>query len=275
MPLDKYRSANRANWDDRAPIHLKSKKVYDNEGFKADPKTISPVVEFDRHEVGDVTGKSLLHLQCHIGHDTLSWARLGAVVTGVDFSEKAIAAAREISRESGTPGRFVVAELYDSPEVLPETFDIVYTGTGALCWLPDIAGWAKVVARFVRPGGTFYIREAHPIAWTLDYERTDGRLEIKLPYFEGKPRRYDADFTYVEVEGKVKNETTYEWNHGMGEIVTALIEAGFRIEALREYQFLEWQAMPSMVHGDDGKWRLPEGRERLPLMYSLRATREG
>ena len=275
MKLDKYRSANLANWNDRVPIHLKSKTVYNIEEFKADPDRITPVVEFDRHELGDVTGKSLLHLQCHIGDDTLSWARLGAKVTGVDFSENAIAAARNISRESGTPGRFVLSELYESPNVLPETFDIVYTGNGALCWLPDIAGWAQVVARFVRPGGSFYIREAHPTFQSLDQERVDGKLEITLPYFESTPQRWDEETTYVKVEAKMAHATHYEWNHGLGEIVTALIETGFRIEQLKEYQFLEWQAMPSMVKGDDSKWRLPEGSERLPLMYSVQATREG
>jgi SAM-dependent methyltransferase len=275
MPLDEYRAANRANWDDRVPIHLKSKTVYKDAEFRSNPEMISPVVEFDRRALGDVTGKSLLHLQCHIGHDTLSWARLGAVVTGVDFSEKAVAAAREISRESGTPGRFVLAELYDSPEVLPERFDIVYTGTGALCWLPDIAGWARVAAKFVRPGGTLYVRDGHPVFNSLDLERADGRLEITLPYFEGSPQRWDEEATYVEVDEKVEHSVQYEWNHGLGETVTALIEAGFRIDALKEYQFLEWQAMPSMVQGDDGWWRLPEGQDRVPLMYSIRATRDG
>ncbi len=275
MPLDEFRSANRANWDDRVPIHMESKSTYDIAAFKTDPGRISETVEFDRIELGDVTGKSLLHLQCHIGQDTLSWARLGAEVTGLDFSEKAIAAAREISRESGTPGRFVVAELYESPEVLPEQFDIVYTGTGALCWLPDIAGWARVAAKFVRPGGTLYVRDGHPVLHTLDLERDDGRLEITLPYFEGGPLRWDEGKTYVEEDHQLTHTVQYEWPHGLGETVTALIAAGFRIETLKEYQFLEWQAMPSMVQGDDGKWRLPEGQDRVPLMFSIRATREG
>ena len=274
MPLDKFRAANRANWDDRVPIHLKAKTVYDIDGFIADPERISPTVEFDRHQLGDVTGKSLLHLQCHIGHDTLSWARLGATVTGVDFSEPAIAAARDVSLRSGTPGRFVLAELYDSPAALPEQFDIVYTGVGALIWLPNIAEWARVVAKFVRPGGAFYIREAHPIAWALDYERTDGELVIALPYFEGPPHRSDGDVTYVEVAHKLEHTTQYEWNLGLGEIIAALLDAGFRLDALQEYRFLEWQAMPSMVQGDDGMWCLPDRPERLPLMYSLRATRD-
>ncbi len=145
MPLDEHRRANRDNWDDRVPIHWDS-PVYDTAGFIADPGRLSTEVVADAPQVVDVRGKRLLHLQCHMGKDTLSWARLGAEVTGVDFSQAAIAAARRLSEESGTPGRFVVAELYDSPRVLRETFDIVYTGAWALNWLPDIRRWAAVVA---------------------------------------------------------------------------------------------------------------------------------
>jgi SAM-dependent methyltransferase len=154
MELDEYRAANLANWNDRVPIH------WDSDGYKIrnyvdDPEYVSDVIQFDRDrdELGDVSGKTLLHLQCHIGTDTLGWARSGASVTGVDFSESAITAARKLSAESNTPGEFVVAELYDSPNALPgRQFDIVYTGVGALCWLPDIDGWAKVVAHFFLAG---------------------------------------------------------------------------------------------------------------------------
>src|SRR4030042_1127028 len=170
MPLDEHRRANRDNWDDRVPIHWDS-PVYDTAGFIAAPGRVSTEVVVDASQVGNVRGKRLLHLQCHMGKDTLSWARLGAEVTGVDFSEPPIAAARRLSAESGTPGRFVVAELYDAPRVLPETFDVVYTGVGALNWLPDIARWGEVVAGFLAPGGLFYIREAHPVLFSLGLRR--------------------------------------------------------------------------------------------------------
>ena len=273
MPLDPHREANWLNWEDRVPIHLKAPEYED---FTSNPRKISRVVEFDSEELGDVRGKSLLHLQCHIGRDTLSWARLGASVTGVDFSPRAIEAARKLSEASGVPGRFIEAELYDAPAVLTEEFDIVYTGVGAICWLPDIRRWADVVAGFLKPGGVFYIREGHPVMWSLDDLREDEQLVIRFPYFEtAEPMRFDdEDTTYMGDGSKLDHTTIYTWNHGLGEIVSALIDVGLRIESFKEYQFCEWQARPTMQQGDDGHWRLPEHSERLPLMYSLRAVKD-
>ena len=268
MPLDEARRANRDNWDDRVPIHWES-PVYDVAGFIADPARLSDVVAFDAPLVGDVRGRRLLHLQCHMGKDTLSWARLGAEATGVDFSEPAIAAARRLSVESGTPGRFVVAELYDSPQVLPETFDVVYTGVGALNWLPDIRRWAQVVAGFLSPGGLFYIREAHPVLWSLDWH-DEGALVVRHPYFETADPVVDDDPSTYAGPGTVEHARTYEWNHGLGEIMSALIDADLAITGFREHRDCEWQGLPQMLRGDDGWWRLPEGqRDLVPVMYSL------
>ena len=272
MPLDPHREANRLNWEDRVPIHLKSQEYED---FASDPRKLSCVVEFDRAELGDVHGKSLLHLQCHIGRDTLSWAKLGATVTGVDFSPRAVEAARKLSEASGVPGRFIEAELYDAPTLLSDEFDIVYTGVGAICWLPDIRRWADVVAGFLKPGGVFYIREGHPVMWSLDDEREDEALVIGFPYFEtAEPMRFDVETTYMGDGSKLGHTTTYEWNHGLGEIVSALIGVGLRIESLKEYQFCEWKSLPTMQQSDDGHWRLPHDSDRLPLMYSLRAVKD-
>jgi SAM-dependent methyltransferase len=271
MPLDEYRAANRANWDDRVAIHAQP-DGYDSPGFIADTERISEIVQFDSRHL-DAAGKTLLHLQCHFGHDTLSWARLGAVVTGVDFSEKAIAQARHISAASGTPGRFVVSELYDTPTVLAgETFDIVYTGVGAICWLPDIHGWGGVVASMLAPGGTFYIREGHPVLWALDWEHRD--LLVRYPYFEeGGPVAEDEQNTYLG-SGTLANTRTYSWNHGLAEIMAALTDHGLHIERFEEHRFLEWQGHESMVEGDDGRWHLPEAdRYKVPLMYTLVATK--
>ncbi len=185
MQLDKYRAANLENWNDRVAIHWNS-DGYKTQLFIDDPEYVSAAIRFDRNraELGDVSGKSLLHLQCHIGTDTLSWARSGAVVTGVDFSEPAIEAAKRLSAESGTPGEFFVAELYDSPDVLQDRyFDIVYTGLGAICWLPDIDGWAKVVAHFLKPGGTFYILEGHPMMWSVSDKDNGDQIVLDWPYF--------------------------------------------------------------------------------------------
>lgn len=273
MPLDAYRKANRANWDDRVPFHIRAAS-YDVEGFVLDPARISRLVQFDRTEIGPVQGRSLLHLQCHIGTDTLSWARLGVNVTGVDFSARSIEVARSLSERSGTPGRFVVAELYDSPNVIKRRFDIVYTGGGALLWLPDMIGWARVVAGFLKRGGTFYIREFHPVMLALNMQRTDGILELAGPYFETAPVRLDEGGTYTDRQAAIEHTVTYQWNHGLGEIVTALISAGLGIEFVHEHRFSEWNAIPTMVRGDDGRWRLPPPLDdRVPLMYSIRAVK--
>ena len=209
--MDEYREANRRNWDERVAIHW-GPDGYDAPGFIADPTRVSEVVAFDHAYLGDVAGKRLLHLQCHFGKDTLSWARLGAEVTGVDFSEQAIAAARRLSEESGTPGRFVVAELYDTPGVLAgERFDIVYTGVGAINWLPDIAAWGAVVATMLAPGGRFFIRDAHPVLGSLDWpEDGSDRLELRFDYFETPdPVPWDEAATYAG-SGTVANTRTYE-----------------------------------------------------------------
>lgn len=269
--MDERLVDNRANWNDRVPIHWEG---YDAEGFIADPSRLSSVVEYDSRILGDVTGRSLVHLQCHFGHDTLSWARLGATVTGVDFSEKAITAARTLSERSGAPGRFVVANVYDAPTKIGEQFDIVYTGVGAICWIPDIAGWAKVVAELLAPGGTFYMRDGHPVLWSLDW-RDDGQLLLVYPYFEAEDsvRFDDVDATYAG-EGTLSHTTTHEWNHGIAETYTALVDAGLVVTSLREHRELEWQGLPTMTQHEDGLWRLPEHqRDLAPLMWTITATK--
>lgn len=271
--MDRFKEANRSNWDDRVPIHVASDE-YGFVAFVDDPSHISSVVAFDAATLGDVTGKRLLHLQCHFGKDTLSWARLGADVTGIDFSERAITEARRLSRRSGVPGRFILSELYESPGVLQERFDIVYTGVGAITWLPDIAGWARVVAGFLEPGGILYIREGHPVLWGLEWSEADDTLELRYPYFEAEePVEFVEDTTYAG-EGTLLHPTQYEWNHGIGEIVTAVLDAGLEVRALREHRSLEWQGLPNMTMGDDGRWRLPAHQADLaPLMFTLVAAK--
>lgn len=275
MPLDEYRAANRSSWGDRVAGHWEP-DGYDAPGFIADPQRLSRVVMFDAPYLGDVTGRSLLHLQCHFGMDTLSWARLGADVTGIDFSPEAIVAARRLSAESGTPGRFVETELYATPEALAgETFDVVYTSVGALNWLPDIDGWAEVVARMLAPGGTFYVRESHPILWSLRFpieDPHDDTLILEYPYFEvAEPVAWDTDESYSG-SATLEHTRTYEWNHGIGEIMTALLRRGLVIDLFEEHRFLDWQGQHHMVERDDGRWVLPDHqRDLVPLMYSLRA----
>ena len=270
MPLDEQRLTNRANWDSRVDIHFGSDD-YGVHRFVTDPRHLSDVVAFDRDKLPDLTGRTLVHLQCHIGTDTISLARLGADVTGVDFSEKAIEAARRLARDSATPAEFVLSELYDAPETLGRTFDVVYTGVGAINWLPDIRGWARVVASLLEPGGRFYIREGHPVMWALDWDDTE-KLALEHNYFEGEPIMWEEETTYAG-EGVVTSPRTYDWNHGMGETLTALIDAGLRIDRVEEYDFCEWQGIAQLERGPDGRYRLSDRPERLPLMWSVLATR--
>jgi SAM-dependent methyltransferase len=271
MKLDRFRSANRTHWNEKAEFNL---ATWDVDAFVADPEKLSRIVEADRHELGAVRGKSLIHLQCHFGLDTLSWARLGAEVTGVDFAPRAIAAATELAARAGLPARFVEADLYQTPTLVPEAFDVVYTGGGALCWLPDIRGWAGVVGRLLKPGGIFYIREAHPVLWALEDERADDALVIGRPYFETpEPKRWDDEPLWDEGRARLAHMTCYEWSHGLGEIVTALIDAGLAIQSLKEHRRCLWQALRFMAQDKGGWWVLPDGPERLPLMYSIRAVK--
>lgn len=270
--MDRYTTDNLANWDDRVAIHAAS-DLYAIDRLVSDPDHLSSIVVFDREYLGDVSGKTLLHPQCHIGTDTLSWAKLGASVTGIDFSGAALEVARDAGSQLGVDARFIESELIASPDVLKDTFDIVYTGVGAICWMPGIDQWAETMATFTRPGGTFYIREGHPVLWALDYEREDDLLSITEHYFEqGRPSTWQDSETYAG-EGTLEHVTTHSWNHGLGEIFTALTNSGFVIDIFEEHRFLEWQALPHMVEVD-GVWVLPEAqRDLVPLMYSLRATK--
>ncbi len=272
-----YREINRANWDERVPAHVAS-AGYAVSRFTADPGFLSQVVRFDLPRLGDIAGLRGVHLQCHIGTDTVSLARLGASMTGLDFSAPAIAAARELAAATGADATFAEAEVYAAPDVLGRGgFDLVYTGVGALCWLPDIRRWAGVVGALLRPGGRLFIREGHPMLWALDDERADGLLVVKYPYFErAEPMVFDQDGTYVDTDAAFTHNVTHVWNHGLGEIVTALLEAGLAVTALAEHDSVPWDALPGkMARAGDGEWRLADDPSRLPHSYTLQAVRTG
>ena len=267
---DHYLEANRALWDEWTPIHEAS-KFYDLPSFKAGGVRLR---DYELEEVGDVAGKDLLHLQCHFGIDTLSWARMGARPTGVDFSAKAIELARSLAAELELDARFVESSVYDLPDHLQGDFDIVYTSRGILGWLPDLRRWAEVIARFLRPGGFFYITEGHPVLWTLDDAEDATDLVVKYPYFpRAEPLAFPTQGSYADPTAHVEQPVEYDWIHSMGEIVTALADVGLRIDFLHEFPFVEWP-VPFLEPSDDGKWRMPEGREgELPLFFSLKATK--
>jgi SAM-dependent methyltransferase len=266
MAEDRARmDANRRLWDERVPFHHRSAH-YDVDGFRAGRSTLRSV-ELD--DLDDVAGRSVLHLQCHLGLDTLSLARLGARVTGVDFSEPAITAARALAGEVGLEARFVRSNVYELTRVLHEQFDVVMATYGVLCWLPDLAGWARVVARFLRPGGVFVLADDHPVAQC--FAETDGRLELVRALFGGAPFAPVTSTTYADPGVILPAHQSYWWLWSVSALVTALIDAGLRVERLRELPVCEWRRFPSMRQDEEGWWRLPG--DPLPLLVACRATK--
>jgi SAM-dependent methyltransferase len=266
MTTTDWREVNRAHWDERVPIHLRS-SMYDVAGFKAGRLALRP--EHVR-DLEPVVGKRLVHLQCHFGMETISWARLGAEATGLDFSAPAIAAARELATETGVPVNFVQADIYDAPEVLKTEFDIVYTGVGALMWHPDMVRWATVVAKLLWPGGELYLNEFHPVEWIFAEET----LEVRYDYFTPPEGLAIANpSSYADRSAVTTQDDTRQWNHSLGEVVTALIRAGLVIGELRESDGSAIQRWPMLERSEDHYWRMPKQRPNLPLMYTLRATK--
>lgn len=269
--MDPYMQSNRGLWEEWTRIHVGG-DFYDVASFRdgSDPNRLRP---YEIAEIGDVRGKDLLHVQCHFGMDTLSWARLGATVTGADFSPAAIAEARKLAEEVGIDAAFVESNVYDLPNNLSGNFDIVYTSRGVLGWLPDIVAWAQVVSGFVRPGGFLYVTEIHPVLQAFDDEGEPGELKLRYRYWNGDPIRIPVQGSYADPTAQVETPALYGWNHSLGEIVTALADTGLRIEHLHEFPFLEWPS-PLLEEREDGTWRLPgELDEKLPLFFSLKASK--
>ena len=228
----------------------------------------------ERQELGEVEGHDLLHLQCHFGLDTLSWARLGARVTGVDSSEEGIALARLLSDELGIEATFICSDIYDLPNVLSVQYDIVYTSYGVLSWLPDLTAWADVIAHFLKPGGTFYIVEIHPFAYVFSDEEDAEGLEVHYPYFhDPEPLRFEEGGSYAARDAEVTHNVTYEWTHSVSDIVNSLISAGLRIEFLHEFPFACYKMYPFLEEDEVGQWWLTENDGSIPMTFSLKATR--
>ncbi|MGW2389435.1 class I SAM-dependent methyltransferase [Streptomyces lydicamycinicus] len=266
-----WREANRARWDERVAIHTAS-DYYDQDRFR---RVRDVLRDFEVAEVGDVTGRSLLHLQCHFGQDTLSWAHRGAArVVGLDFSEAAIDTARALAAELGYgPDRaaFVAADVYDAAEAVPDAaYDIVYTGIGALNWLPDLERWADTAASLVAPGGFLYLAEFHPLCDALDDE-TGSR--IVHDYFSRDAWVDEAPGTYTDFGAPTVNNRSVEWQHPLGDVVSALAATGLRIDFLHEHDKTMFQRFTALSRHDDGYHRFAADRPRIPLMYSLRAGR--
>lgn len=264
-------AANRASWDERVGIHVRNATgFYGIDRFKAGGCTLH-AIELD--EVGPVAGKRLLHLQCHFGLDSLSWARRGASVTGLDFSEPAIEAARDLARESGIDASFVAADVYRAREVAQGGFDVVFTSWGALCWLPDMTRWAQVAASCLASGGFLYVADGHAALMQCEQEghKLEPRYDWQTP--ADRPQFFKDETTYTGDATKLEAGATYEWFHPPVRVAQAMIDAGLRIELIREHEVLPWPAFPLMVDAGNGLWRLPDGHPKLPLAYSIRARK--
>lgn len=273
--MSSYLQQNRAMWDSRAPVHAASAD-YGLERYRQDPEAISDVVRFDLPHLGDITGLRTVHLQCHIGTDTLSLHRLGADVVGLDLSPLSLESARALAADTGADLAFVESDVYAATDVLePASFDLVYTGIGAVCWLPSIDRWAATVAELLKPGGRLVFRDGHPMLGVFEVE--DGRLELRYPYFEHvEPLVFADTTTYVDHDEPLPGLPGQEWSHGLAEIVTALLDHGLTIESLTEHDSVPWVAMPGLMspHPDHpGEHRLTDGPDRLAASFTITARR--
>jgi 2-polyprenyl-3-methyl-5-hydroxy-6-metoxy-1,4-benzoquinol methylase len=264
---------NRLRWDDAVPHHVRS-AFYDMRGFLEGACTLRA---FELDELGDVEGLSLLHLMCHMGQDSLSWARRGARVTGLDFSGEALRVARMLAERLELDASFVQAEVTQAAAALEgQRFDRVYSSWGVLTWVHDLDAWARQIHTLLAPGGIFYLAEVHPVAWLYDAQGEDerGALERTHAYFRhGRPQSVEGGGSYAAPDVQLEHETQHYWSYELGTVISALVRAGLQLEWLHEHDFAESQVLPELIQGDDGMWRLPPGEPSLPLSFSLRARR--
>lgn len=267
MKHQHYYRENKALWDAKTPIHQQS-SFYDLDGFRAGETSLRAT---ELKELKEVKGKTLLHLQCHFGLDTLSWARQGASVTGVDFSDEAIALARKISKEEDIPAQFIASNVYELPQHLKGKFDIVYTSYGVLCWLGDIFEWARIIAHYLKPGGTFYIVEHHP-SWMM-FEFDTGKMQLAYPYFlNQEPLSEQCEGTYAD-KGADLSHVEYFWNHPLGDIITALVQAGLELEYVHEFPYTHYNCFPNMIEVNEGEWQMKGFEKLVPLLFSIKAKK--
>lgn len=268
---------NRANWDDRAAVHEAS--GYGIDRLVDDRTFITPEIAQDRERLGDLTGKDVIHLQCHLGTDTVALARLGARrVVGLDLSGESIRRARSVAERCGADIDFVEANVYDARDAVDGEFDVVYTGIGVLCWLPDVTAWARTIASLLEPGGRFVVRDDHPFFMTTGEDAADG-VRLEYPYFQqAEPQTEDSAATYIETSEdapQITHTRTHAWNHSIGEIITAVLEAGLVLDSFEETEVSAWMPWPDLMEPYGPGYRLRENPERLPLQFVLTAHKPG
>lgn len=260
-----YLAVNRQSWNNKTETHLKS-DFYDMEGFLKGNTSLNSI-ELDL--LGDLNGKSILHLQCHFGQDSISLSRLGAMVTGVDLSDKAIDSARQIAQQTNADAKFVCCDIYDLPNHLDETFDIVYTSYGTIGWLPDLDKWAKVISKFLKPGGKFIFVEFHPVVWMFD----DNFDKIGYRYFNSGPIIESEEGTYADKEANISQDYIC-WNHGLGEVLNSLINNGLELKTFNEFDYSPYDCFNKTIEFEPKKYRITHLDDKIPMVYALVAEKK-
>lgn len=275
--LNQYFEANRQSWNKRTPVH-KDSVFYRLKEFKAGQTSLNKI---ELEELGDVKEKTLLHLQCHFGMDTMSWARLGAKCVGVDLSDEAIRLAKEINKELSLDVKFICCNIYDllpqsseSSKAPPlegfgEAFDIVFTSYGTIGWLPDLEKWSEIISYYLKPGGIFYIVDFHPALWMMD----EDFQYIKYNYFNTEVIMDETEGTYSDRNAPIKT-TNYGWNHPFSEILNNLIQQNLQVVHLNEFPYSPYNCFNNVEQGSDGMWRIKAMNEKLPMLYSIKAVKQ-
>lgn len=261
---EEYININKASWNDRVPAHLAS-DFYDMPGFLAGKQSLNDI---ELGLLGDLKDKKVLHLQCHFGQDSISLARMGAIVTGVDLSDKAIAAAEELSQQTAVPVRFICCDIYDLPQHLEAQFDLVFTSYGTIGWLPDLDKWASLIHRYLKPGGRFVFAEFHPVVWMFD----DDFTKIAYDYFNYQAIVETYNGTYAEPSADLQLSTVC-WNHGLGEVLSSLLQQGLLLESFQEFDYSPYPCFNNVVAIAPGKYRIAHLEKTIPMVYALSAQK--
>lgn len=261
---DNYFETNKATWNDKVKVHVKS-DMYNLEAFKRGKSSLMP---YELQALGNVLGKSLLHLQCHFGQDTLSWSRLGAKCIGVDLSDEGIKLAKKLNDELKLDSEFVCCNVLETSEFVKDKFDIVFTSYGVIGWLPDLKPWGKMIAEKLKKGGTFFIAEFHPIVWMFDY--LNEKPVMTYGYMQDEVIYEEYEGTYANENSKMVSKE-YGWNHGLSEVVNALTEAGLHIDYLNEFDESPYDVLPNLVKTDSGMYVTKD--KLYPLIFTLKASK--
>ncbi len=260
----KVYDVNRQTWNEKVKVHAES-DMYDLKAFKEGKSSLMP---YELNAIGDVQGKSLLHLQCHFGQDTLSWSRMGANCVGVDLSDEGISLAKSLNSELELNTSFVRCNVLETSTYVNDTFDIVFTSYGVIGWLPDLKPWAQMIAERLKPGGFFYIVEFHPIVWMFDYEQDPPKM--RYGYMQDEVIYEEYEGTYANTKSKMISKE-YGWNHGLSEVVNSLIEAGLQIEYLNEYDESPYNVLPDLERTKSGMY---VSKDKLyPLLFEIKAIK--